>query len=127
MMENRASDISDLRSRAERMAEYLHVDSKRSELTALEAKAAEPGFWDDQSSAQTVMAQAAGIRDEIESYEAVISALDDTEVANELALAEDDAELAEEVDASLRELGKRIDGLEVASWFTEEFDAGEPS
>ena len=84
-------------SESTRMAEYLHLDAKRAELAALEAKAAEPGFWDDQSSAQTVMAQAAGLRDEIEGYEAVVSALDDAEVANELAVAEDDEELAAEV------------------------------
>ena len=91
MIENRSQDIEALRARATRMAEYLHLDAKRAELAALEAKTAEPGFWDDQSSAQAVMAQAAGIRDEIESYEAVVSALEDVEVANELAVAEDDA------------------------------------
>jgi len=125
MIENRSHDIDELRARAERMAEYLHVASKRTELAALEAKTGDPSFWDDQSSAQAVMAQAAGLRDEIESYEAVISALDDADVANELALSEEDTELAEEVDSSLRELVSRIDSLEVASWFTEEFDAGD--
>ncbi len=125
MIENRSQDIDALRDRATRMAEYLHLDAKRAELAALEAKTAEPGFWDDQSSAQTVMAQAAGIRDEIEGYEAVVSALDDVEVANELAVAEDDDELAAEVSASIVDLGSHIDTLEVASWFTGEFDAGD--
>jgi len=71
------------------------------------------------------MAQAAGLRDEIESYEAVVSALDDAEVANELAVAEEDVELGAEVETSIADLGSRIDTLEVASWFTGEFDAGD--
>ena len=125
MIENRTQDIETLRARAVRMAEYLHLESKRADLEALDAKTGEPGFWDDQAAAQAVMAQAAGLRDEIESYEAVVSALDDVEVANELAVAEGDEELGQEVDTSLKDLVSLIDGLEVASWFTGEFDAGD--
>ncbi len=125
MIENRTQDIEALRARAERMAEYLHLEAKRKDLAALEAKTGEPGFWDDQSAAQAVMAQASGLRDEIESYEAVVSALEDVEVANELAVAEDDEELAREVETSLGGLVSRIDGLEIGSWFTGEFDSGD--
>jgi len=125
MTENRSSDIAALRQRADNMAEYLHIDAKRGDLTALEARASEPGFWDDQSAAQSVMAQGAGIRDEITSYESVIASLDDAEIANELAVAEDDAELAAEVSSIVKDVSKRLDGLEVASWFTGEFDDGD--
>lgn len=107
------------------MAAYLHIEAKRGDVAALDAKASDPGFWDDQSAAQAVMAQAAGLRDEIESYEAVVAGLDDAEIANELALSESDEELAAEVVSSLRELANRTDSLEVASWFTGEFDAGD--
>lgn len=125
MVENRAADIDVLRKRAEGMGEYLHLDAKRSELTGLEARAAEPGFWDDQSTAQLVMGQASGLRDEIESYTAAIAALDDLEVANELALAEDDEDLAAEVVSMLADMTRKIDALEVGSWFSGEFDAGD--
>lgn len=107
------------------MAEYLHVEAKRADLAALDAKAAEPGFWDDQSTAQSIMAQAAGLRDEIETYESVTAALDDAEVANELALAEDDEDLAAEVVSTLSDVRSRTDTLEVSSWFTGEFDGGD--
>lgn len=125
MVENRAIDIDALRKRAEGMGEYLHLDAKRAELAGLEARAAEPGFWDDQSTAQSVMGQASGLRDEIESYAAAISALDDLEVANELAIAEDDEDLAAEVVSMLGDMTRRIDALEVGSWFSGEFDAGD--
>ena len=107
------------------MAEYLHISSKRADVAALDAKASDPTFWDDQSAAQAVMAQASGLRDEIEGYEAVVAGLDDAEIANELALSESDEELAAEVVSSLRELARKADSLEVASWFTGEFDAGD--
>ncbi len=125
MIENRTSDIQTLLGRVAQMAEYLHVDAKRAELAALEAKAAEPGFWDDQAVAQANMAQSAGLRDEVVAYESVVSGLEDVEVANELALAEQDEELSAEVTQSLVAIEKRIDELELSSWFTGEFDGGD--
>jgi peptide chain release factor 2 len=125
MVENRASEIGEFRDRVVRIAEYLHIDTKRRDLSALEARSAETGFWDDQAVAQSVMAQASGLRDEISSYDGIVSDLDDAEVANELAVAESDEELASELDGLFGELKKQIDALEVGSWFTGEFDHGD--
>ncbi len=125
MIENRTADIAALRDRVATMAEYLHIEAKRAELAALDGRSAEPGFWDDQASAQAVMAQASGLRDEIETYESVCGLLDDAEVANELALAEEDEDLGAEVADTLASVVSRIDSLEVSSWFTGEFDAGD--
>lgn len=125
MIENRTADIAALRDRVATMAEYLHIEAKRAELAALDGRSAEPGFWDDQASAQSVMAQASGLRDEIETYESVCGLLDDAEVANELALAEEDEDLGAEVADTLSSVVSRIDSLEVSSWFTGEFDAGD--
>jgi len=125
MIENRSADIEALRAKVVQMGEYLHVDGKRGDLAVLDGKSGEPGFWDDQATAQAVMAQAAGLRDEIESYEGILAQIDDADVANELAVAEEDAELGAEVASALAEIAKRIDSLEVGSWFTGEFDAGD--
>ncbi|NTW28683.1 MAG: peptide chain release factor 2 [Coriobacteriia bacterium] len=125
MIENRTQEIAALRDKVAQIAGYLHIDAKRVELASLEAKASEPSFWDDQASAQATMAQAAGLREEISTCDVTMAALDDAEVANELAVAENDEELAAEVDVALKELGKRAVQLEVGSWFTEEFDHGD--
>jgi peptide chain release factor 2 len=125
MIENRTSDIEAMRDRVSAMAAYLHIDAKRAEVITLDEKAAAPGFWDDQAVAQSVMAQSSGLRDEIESYESVVAALDDAEVANELALAEEDEELAAELAVDLKALSANLDALEVNSWFNGEFDRGD--
>ena len=125
MIENRTSDIQALRVRVSAMADYLHLDAKRAELDALNGKSAEPGFWDDQAKAQQTMAAASGLRDEIESYESVVVALEDAEAANELVLAEADDELSAELASDLKGLSAKIDALEVSSWFTGEFDHGD--
>jgi peptide chain release factor 2 len=125
MIEDRSTDIQALRERAEEIAGYLHLDAKRADLAALEERTTAPDFWDDQSSAQRIMAQAAGLRDEIEQYESIASALDDLEVANELAVSEDDEDLAAEAASAIRDITKRTNELELASWFTGEFDSGD--
>ncbi|MBN1192273.1 MAG: peptide chain release factor 2 [Coriobacteriia bacterium] len=125
MIEDRSADIQLLRERVAHIGEYLHLDSKRAELASLEAKSSDPGFWDDQSSAQQVMAQAAGLRDEIEGYRSLETALNELEVANELAVADEDDELAAEAATGLRELTRAANDLELATWFTGEFDSGD--
>ncbi len=125
MAEDRKTEIEVTRERVTRIGEYLHLDEKRAEVAALEAKAAEPGFWDDQAAAQSTMAKAAELRDEIATHEAVCRELDDLDVLNELAVAEDDEDTSAEVTRGLAALGRRIDSLELASWFTGEFDHGD--
>jgi len=125
VIQDRSSEIAELRTRVDKMAEYLHIEAKRAEIAELEGKAAEPGFWDDQSSAQRVMARAADLRDEVTTYEGILAALEDAEVGNELAVAEDDEDLATELGGVLKDLSKNVDSLELASWFTGEFDSGD--
>ncbi len=71
------------------------------------------------------MSQVSGLKEEVAAYEAVVSGLDDAEVANELAVSEEDEGMAAEVTEALRDVAKRIDTLEIASWFTGEFDSGD--
>jgi peptide chain release factor 2 len=125
MIENRTTEIAALAERVGQMASYLHIAAKRDELSALEAKAAAPGFWDDQSTAQAVMAQSSLLRDEISAYDDAVASLEDVETASEFALAENDEEMAAEVSAGLVTLAKAIDVLEIGSWFSGEFDAGD--
>jgi peptide chain release factor 2 len=125
MVENRIQEIVALRERIAHMSECLHIDVRRADLARLEANAARPGFWDEAAAAQNTMAQLSGIRDEIAGYEDIVSVLDDAEIANELAVSEDDQELAEEVSVALAQANKLMDALEISSWFTGEFDHGD--
>ncbi|MCX8007371.1 MAG: peptide chain release factor 2 [Coriobacteriia bacterium] len=125
IIEDRSSDIAELRERLERIAEYLRVDAKREEVARLEEQAAAPGFWDDARSAQSVMARIGALRDEVEEHAALVREVEEIEVANELAVSEEDEELAAETAERLRRLVKRVDDLELSSWFTGEFDHGD--
>ena len=124
MIEDRSSEIADLRVRVEGMEEYLHLESKSAEIAKLEERSAAPGFWDDSQAAQGAMAQLSGLRDEVEAYQTAVTDLEDLEVANELAL-EGDESMAEEVATGIRDLAVSVDALEASSWFAGEFDSGD--
>ncbi len=84
MIEDRTQEIQAKRERIWRIGEYLHLDSKRAESHA-EEKAAEPGFWDHPSSAQSIMSQAADFATR-RRYEAIVATWR-TSSRNELAVA----------------------------------------
>ncbi|MBQ6585819.1 MAG: peptide chain release factor 2 [Coriobacteriales bacterium] len=125
MIENRQQEIARLAQRIQEVGEYLHIDSKRQEVARLEQLSAQPGFWNDQASAQETMSKAAALRGDCEDYDAAKALLDDIEVANEFACMEDDESMAQEVNDGIAKLTKSIDALELASWFTGEFDSGD--
>ncbi len=122
MAEDRSQEIAEVRARVVRIGEYLHLEDKRAEAEVLEAKAGEPGFWGDQATAQSTSRKAAEIRDEIATYEAIADDVEEADVSNELAVADDDAELARERDVMLKGLARRLADLELGTWFTGEFD-----
>ena len=102
---------------------YLHIEDRRKQLEDLDAQIAAPGFWDDASHAQQVSKQASDLREVIKSYEDAVARLDDARCA--LELAADDGSFAQEAASTLEELDKKLDGLEVESWFSGQFDAGD--
>jgi peptide chain release factor 2 len=125
MVEDRSTDITASAERLARIGEYLHLDTKRAEADVLDARANEPGFWDDTASAQATSRKSAELRAEIASVEDIRAALEDAEAGNELAVAEDDEDTAAEVARSLKDITRRLDDLELSSWFTGDFDHGD--
>lgn len=123
MIQDRTTEITTLRQRAEEIAGYLRLDAKREQVAALEETTAAADFWEDPSAAQATMANLSAFKDEIDTYESVVSAIEDIEVSNELAVGEGDEEMAAEVDSGLRTVVTRLDDLEVNTWFTGELDS----
>ncbi len=102
---------------------FLHIDDKTAELAALDAEIAKPSFWDDAVHAQSVSRQAGNLRASIREYEDAVALLGDLSCAAELA-GEDEA-FAEEAARSCEVLEEKLDQLEVSSWFSGRFDAGD--
>ena len=114
-LEAAASRLADART-------YLKVDTLREEAQALDARMAEPDFWDDTQTAQKVSKEAADLKESIAEYEAAAQQLEDAQAAYELS--EEDEAFAGEYEAGMAKLDTMLDGLEVSSWFSGRFDRG---
>lgn len=123
MTDRELKDIEQVAARVADAKRYLHVDAKAAELASLDEQIATPGFWDDASHAQDVSKQASNLRDVIEEYTEAETLLEDARAALDLA-EEDEAFEAEAADA-LDALEVLLDRLEVSSWFSGRFDAGD--
>jgi len=124
-MEDITPQLEPLRIRLDEARAYLRLDDKRVQLGELEQCFVEPGFWDDQARAQKLSKQAADLRSEIADFDEAAALYDDAHTANELALMEDDEALAAEALASCEKLATALDAIELASWFSGEYDHGD--
>ncbi len=120
------ADIKTLEELSQRVADayaYLHIDDKQAELEKLDAEIAQADFWNDTNHAQSVSKRASNLRDSIAEYEQASTMLEDARTA--LEFATEDPEFEEEADAAFAALEPKLKELEIASWFSGEFDSGD--
>ena len=120
-----AERIGALRDKLARVEGYLHIEERRIEIAEMEAKSAEPGFWDDTEAARAHMAKLAANKQDVEGVDSARSKLEDAEVAFQLASEMDDADFLAEASDLLDTLEGDLSELELASWFTDDLDHGD--
>ncbi|MDI6799399.1 MAG: peptide chain release factor 2 [Actinomycetota bacterium] len=122
MITDQSERLNALAERIDKIGITFDIDSKRAETLRLEAMAAEPSLWADQTRGQEVMRELGRLKDDILAIERIDEKRADLAVLNELALAEDDGRLAKELEEALADLDREVDEVELKSWFTGEFD-----
>ena len=75
----------------------------------LEQRAAQPEFWDDQSTAQQVLQELNDLKSNLEQYQDWQSTLEDTKAIAELLELESDEALATEAQTNLEQLEKELE------------------
>jgi peptide chain release factor 2 len=83
----------------------------------------EPGFWDDAQAAAKVGAEHARVTRRLETFRRVAADVEDLEALVELA--EEDEELARELDGQLQSIEERLLALEEERLFSGPYDAGD--
>ena len=119
------ASLDALAARLDEVEGYLHIDDRRAEVSSLEQRAAQPDFWGDAEAASATMAQLTRAREDVAGIDRARAKLEDAEAAFELGDELGDAELLEEAGRLLDELEADLSELELASWFTGEFDGGD--
>ena len=121
---SRAS-LGALSARLDEVEGYLHIDDRRKEARDLEEQSAQPDFWNDAESASATMARLTRAREDIAAIDDARRKLDDAMAAYDLAEEMGEDELLEEAQQLADELTSDLGELELASWFTGEFDHGD--
>jgi peptide chain release factor 2 len=96
---------------------------RQSEIDKLEQKVAEPGFWDNQDEAQSVLKRLSQIKESVHPWNALDKKLGDLDVYAELASEEDEAETYEaEISSELAEARAMLQDLELSTLLSGEHD-----
>ncbi len=88
------------------------VASKRARLTELEARMAEPGFWDDQEAARGVIAEVKELKGWLDPWDALAQKVGELDELGQLLEAEADPELQAEWAGEVERLDRELEALE---------------
>jgi peptide chain release factor 2 len=92
------------------------------QAASLEEQSSAPGFWDDPQSAQDVMKRLASLRSRSDTWRGLETKVRELREFVELAEAEDDEEVAADVDRDAGDVERRLDALEFELAFSGPYD-----
>lgn len=82
----------------------------------------EPGFWDDQQGAQTIINEANGLKDLVNEYNELMETQENLELTHELVKEEADVELEADLEEELKELINRLNDYELQLLLSDPYD-----
>jgi peptide chain release factor 2 len=119
--------IEELETRWDAARDYLKMDASRTRHALLSELAADPNLWDDQDNARDVTTELGRLSNDLDSFDALRSSLDDALVLAEFArdsldAGEPDAATFEELASAVDALVRDIAALEIQSLFSGTYD-----
>ncbi|MDT3738979.1 MAG: peptide chain release factor 2 [Candidatus Kapabacteria bacterium] len=113
MFEPLRDRIKDLEARTAKLRRFLDIDGKTDSIKELQLLTESDGFWNDQNEAKKVMRQISGMKDWIEDWQKVNSAVEDARTMWQIADETDDDSLEEEIVSEIERSTKLVEDLEV--------------
>ena len=95
----------------------------KAQIDDLEQTAAQPEFWDEQTTAQKTLQQLTDLKSNLEQYYRWQSNLEDTKAIAELLELEDDQALLTEAETNLTQLNQELDKWELQQLLSGTYDA----
>ncbi|MDL5024233.1 peptide chain release factor 2 [Bacillus velezensis] len=114
-LENMASRLADFRG-------SLDLESKEARIAELDEKMAEPEFWNDQQKAQTVINEANGLKEYVNSYHQLSESHEELQMTHDLLKEEPDQDLQQELEKELKSLTKELNEFELQLLLSEPYD-----
>lgn len=114
--------LGELRDGIADLGDSIGFDSLSAEVEQLEAKTAEPGFWDKPEDSQVILKQLKHKKGTLERYIKLKKDFDDTETLIEIAIEEDDDSVVDEVVSDLSAVKKEYERQKIEILLSGEYD-----
>ncbi|MDA8139046.1 MAG: peptide chain release factor 2 [Desulfobacteraceae bacterium] len=115
--------IKSLRAKLTHIESVFDLPAKQIRLKELEAIMAKEGFWNNPDAATPLLKERTFLTGRLESYQSLLTELDDNELLIEMALEESDEKTLADVEDQVRALEKRIHDFSLAMMLDGEQDA----
>ncbi|HSM29226.1 MAG TPA: peptide chain release factor 2 [Woeseiaceae bacterium] len=115
--------VVDLTERTDALRRYLDYEQKAERLTEVQRELEQPDVWEDPERAQSLGQERAKLEQIVVGLDEIKNGLSDADELLTLAIEEDDAATAAEVERDLKGFETRIEGLEFRRMFSGEMDA----
>ncbi|MYL40221.1 MULTISPECIES: peptide chain release factor 2 [Virgibacillus] len=116
------NELDQMKRRINDFRGSLDLDTKSSRIKELELQMAAPEFWDDQDTAQAVIAEVNNLKEYVNNFKEVEDLHDNLEVSYELVREENDRELFEELTSEMKALRKKLNDFELQILLNEPYD-----
>lgn len=105
------------------LRETLSIDKSKIKLQELEAKTAEPNFWNDTENSQKILSEISKLSGKIKEFEKLKNSFDDLETLVELSCQENDDSSAEEIKQQFKDIKKELKQQTLSTLLTGEYDS----
>ncbi|MBD2021579.1 peptide chain release factor 2 [Leptolyngbya sp. FACHB-36] len=116
-------EIDLLSDRLGKTQDYLDVPALTAKIQDLEQIAAQPEFWNDQTTAQQTLQELNDLKSHLQQFQQWKSSLDDAKTVLELLELEDDASLLQEAESNVTQLRRDLDQWELQQMLSGPYDA----
>lgn len=104
------------------LSESLDLEGRKKRIAEIDDIISAPDFWNDPEAGQTIMQEKKRLESKVDHYNRLAGKMDDLEVMIELAKEESDADLEQDIVATLEEIGTELDAFELETILNGEYD-----
>ena len=116
-------EMEALKPELESLGQALNLEVLRKEASELEAKSAEPGFWDDMASSQKILQKIKQNQNVCERYDKLKAEYEDLFTMIEIANEENDESLVPDIVASAEKIKSEVESQRLTTLLSGEYDA----
>jgi len=122
-LEERELTLRNMKPDLDDLASALGVEKMKLEISELEQKAAQPGFWDDPDASQEVLKRTGALKGSLAEYENLVSLWEDSMTMIEMAEEEEDASMIPEIDEMMEKLTSGMETQRLSTLLSGEYDS----